>query len=52
MRAWASPEQAEASGQKANAENDGGQLKLRKRELLLFLPDIYNRGDDASEQAH
>jgi len=32
--------------------DEGSELYLRKREFLLFLPDVDDRGDKPGEQAH
>jgi hypothetical protein len=38
--ARAAQEQAQANGQNADAENEDGEMDLRKREFPLFLPDV------------
>jgi len=50
--ARAALEQIQAKGQNADAENEDGEMDLRKREFPLFLPDVDNRGDKAGQQAH
>ncbi len=50
--ARAALEQIQAKGQNADAENEGGEMDLRKREFPLFLPDVDDRGDKAGQQAH
>src|SRR6516225_1059414 len=50
--AGATPKYTQSEGQKANANDEGGELYLRKREFLLFLPDVDDRGDKAGQQAH
>ena len=47
--ARAALKQAQAKGQNADAENEGGEMDLRKREFPLFLPDVDDRGDKADQ---
>jgi hypothetical protein len=39
----------EADGQNTDAENDGGEMELRKRVFPLFLPDVNDCSDDAGQ---
>ena len=41
-----------AKGHDADAQNEYGELDLRKREFLLFLPDVDDRRDNTGQQAH
>ena len=50
--ARAAHEQAQASGQNADAKNEGGKMDLRKREFPLFLPDVDHHGDKAGQEAY
>ncbi len=50
--ARAALEQTQTKGQNAVAENEGGEMDLRKREFPLFLPDVDDRRDKAGQQAH
>jgi hypothetical protein len=50
--ARAAQEQTQASGQNDDAKNEGREVDLRKREFPLFLPDVNDRGDKASQEAH
>ena len=49
--AWPTQEKTKAQGQNTDAENDKGEIDRRKREFLLFLPDVDNRSGKACQQA-
>ena len=50
--AWAALEQTKADGQNTDAENESGEMELRKRVFPLFLPDVNDRSDDAGQEPH
>ena len=50
--ALAAFEETQADGQDAETQNNDGQMNCRKRELLLLLPNIDDRSEQAGQKAH
>src|SRR6267142_3498100 len=50
--ARAAQELTQARGPNADAENEDGELDLRKRVFTLFLPNVGDHGGKAGQQSH
>lgn len=50
--ARAAQEQTQARGPNADAEDEDGELDLRERVFILFLPNVGDHGGKAGQQSH